>query len=66
MLFRSIVRGEDGLRAALADLAGKQGCTLDYAELDPDVFGEELERDAYRDVDRIAVVVAVFTREQDA
>lgn len=61
----AIVRGEDRLRAALADLAAKQGCTLDYAELDPDMCGEELERDAYRDVDRIAVVAAVFTREQD-
>jgi methylase of polypeptide subunit release factors len=31
-------------------------------ELDPDVFGEELAGEAYRDVDRIAVVAAVFTR----
>jgi hypothetical protein len=27
-----------------------------YQELDPDVFGEELEREVYRDVDRIAAV----------
>ena len=29
---------------------------FDYRELDPDVFGEELERPAYAHVDRIAVV----------
>lgn len=33
-----------------------RGSTFDYRELDPDVFGEELERPAYAGVDRIAVV----------
>lgn len=30
---------------------------VDYEELDPDVFGEELAQPAYQDVERIAVVV---------
>lgn len=61
----AIVRGEDALEPELATLARRHGCTLDYAEIDPDVFGEELEREAYAEVDRIAVVAAIFTRERD-
>ena len=33
-----------------------QGTRFDYRELDPDVFGEELDRPAYAHVERIAVV----------
>lgn len=58
----AIVDGEDRLRAALADLAGASGCALRYDELDPDIFGEELERPAYRDVDRIALVSAILAK----
>lgn len=58
----AIVRGEDGLYQALSALAEEAGCALRYRELDPDVFGEELERPAYAAVDRIAVIAAVFTR----
>lgn len=50
----AIVNGEDQLRAALLDALTDFAVT--YRELDPDVFGEELERDDYADVDRIAVV----------
>lgn len=60
----AIVDGWDALRAALTELAAESGCALRYGELDPDVFGEELERDAYRDVDRIAVVEAVLERRR--
>jgi hypothetical protein len=38
------------------------GCTLDYREIDPDVFGEELSKPIYADVERIAVVGAVITK----
>ena len=31
-------------------------CDFDYEEIDPDVFGEELEHPPYDRVDRIAVV----------
>ncbi len=58
----AIVNGEDALGGALADLAKRTACTLVYEELDPDVFGEELERPAYREVDRIALVAAILTR----
>jgi SAM-dependent methyltransferase len=52
-----IVGGVDRLLQAIEqDFAG---CDLSwsYDEMDPDVFGEELETGAYRNVDRIAAVV---------
>lgn len=58
----AIVDGEDALRNALHDLARAQGCTLRYEEIDPDMFGEELAKPAYADVERIAIVGAVVTR----
>lgn len=58
----AIVDGGDALHAALARLAAAEGCTLAYREIDPDVFGEELEQPAYADVDRIAVVAAIIDR----
>jgi len=36
---------------------------VDYRELDPDVFGEELDRSAYRNVERIAVVALDAIKE---
>jgi hypothetical protein len=33
---------------------------LRYEEIDPDVFGEELEEEPYRNVERIAAVGAVI------
>jgi hypothetical protein len=38
------------------------GLAMRYREIDPDVFGEELEMPAYRDVDRIALIAAIITR----
>jgi methylase of polypeptide subunit release factors len=58
----AIVRGADLLGDALAALADAQDCSLRYREIDPDVFGEELDRPAYLAVDRIAVVAAIFTK----
>lgn len=60
----AVVRGRDELKAALADAADGHGCTMRYREIDPDVFGEELELAPYRDVDRIALIAAVFTRRR--
>lgn len=54
--------GVDQRAHALAEAAAAAGCTLRYAELDPDIFSGELRRDAYRDVERIAAVGAVITR----
>lgn len=53
----AIVNGHDALREALAGLGG----TLRYREIDPDIFGEELEGAAYASADRIALVAAVIT-----
>ena len=58
----AVVRGDDLVGKALADLAQAEDCSLRYRELDPDVFGEELERPAYAEVDRIAVVAAILTK----
>lgn len=57
-----IVDGRDELRDALAPKLPPDRFALDYRELDPDVFGEELERPEYADVERIAVIGAVVTR----
>lgn len=54
----AIVRGHDALRKALAEL----GCAMQYREIDPDVFGEELAKPAYVEVDRIALVAAVLRK----
>lgn len=58
----AIVDGEDALREALRRLCDRRGLTLRYREIDPDVFGEELEEAAYHDVERIALVAAVIDR----
>lgn len=50
----AIVNGEDRLRADL--LEALAGFDISYREIDPDVFGEELEREDYADVERIAAV----------
>lgn len=58
----AIIGGRDPLREALEGALPSLGCTLHYRELDPDIFGEELERGAYSEVERIAAVGAVCTR----
>ena len=58
----AITVGTDPLRDQLAILAETRNCTLRYREIDPDVFGEELEKPAYADVERIALVAAVMDR----
>lgn len=59
-----IVAGEDRLLGALAELAEEHDASLRYDELDPDIFGEELDQPAYAEAgaERIAAVGAVLTR----
>jgi methylase of polypeptide subunit release factors len=58
----AIVCGRDLFRdAALPGLAAGD-LAWTYEEIDPDVFGEELETDAYRAADRIAAVVLNVTK----
>jgi methylase of polypeptide subunit release factors len=59
----AIVDGRDALREALERQLPPFGCSLRYREIDPDIFGEELEKPAYSDVERIAAVGAVIVRE---
>jgi hypothetical protein len=58
----AIVGGRDALREALAEGLSGEGCTLRYAEIDPDIFGELLEQPGYEDVERVAAVGAVIRR----
>ena len=58
----AIVAGNDALKDRLSDLARAHDSLLRYTEIDPDVFGEELENPAYADVERIALIAAVIER----
>jgi hypothetical protein len=58
----AIVAGRDALREALEEGLAPLGCVLDYQEIDPDIFGEQLDQPAYACVERIAAVGAVVTR----
>jgi methylase of polypeptide subunit release factors len=58
----AIVKGRDELRAALERSLPELGCSLTYRELDPDVFGEELDKPAYKDVERIAAIGAIIAK----
>ena len=58
----AIVAGRDRIREALEAELPALGCTLDYAEIDPDIFGEELDKPAYREAERIAAVGAVIDK----
>ncbi len=55
-----VVLGEDVFRTAVTACLPAQAQIL-YEELDPDVFGEELDRPAYARADRLAVVGLVAT-----
>jgi methylase of polypeptide subunit release factors len=52
----AIVNGLDLFQAALVSRLEGHDVSLSYEEIDPDVFGEELERPPYDRADRLAVV----------
>ena len=54
--------GRDPLGESLAALVRARGWPMAYAELDPDVFGEELDTPAYACAERIAAVGLVVQR----
>jgi methylase of polypeptide subunit release factors len=56
----AIVGGEDRLKVALLETL--RGFEVSYREIDPDVFGEELEREDYAGVERIAVIGLVAVK----
>ncbi|NOK36708.1 methyltransferase domain-containing protein [Corallococcus exercitus] len=58
-----VVDGEDLLRTALEPVCRSAPLTdVVYEELDPDVFGEELEKEPYAGVERIALVALTARR----
>lgn len=57
-----IVAGRDPFLDAVAPLLDAAGCSFSYRELDPDVFGEELDLPAYADAERIAAVALVVKK----
>lgn len=52
-----IVDGKDAFYVAVEKLLHNTSFDWSYDEIDPDVFGEELDTDGYKTADRIAVVV---------
>lgn len=58
----AIVAGRDALGEALQERLPDLGCTLRYAEIDPDIFGELLDQPDYEDAERVAAVGAVIRK----
>lgn len=54
--------GEAPLLDALRDRCSRAGASLEWDEIDPDVFGEALSEPAYAEVERIAAVGAVINK----
>lgn len=62
----AMVGGVDGFLADMQPLLSDERFDWSYSEIDPDVFGEELEQTAYANVDRIAAVGLTVTRKLGA
>ena len=60
----AIVDGADPFREAAVSLLDGAGLCWTYRELDPDVFGEELDTEAYARADRIAAVVLTAIKQR--
>ena len=58
----AVVGGVDRFGAAAKLQLDASGLDWSYREIDPDVFGEELDQPAYRGVERIAAVLLTATR----
>ncbi len=58
----SIVHGRDVLRDALHERLPRHDVTMTYRELDPDIFGDEMDNPAYAQVERIAAIGLVLTK----
>lgn len=56
-----ILDGVDVVHRQLEAVCRESGASLSYEELDPDVFGSELDEPAYSRVERIAAIGAVVT-----
>ena len=57
---------DDPFQAELLPVLAASGCDWSYEEIDPDVFGEELEQPDYAGAERIAAIGLVATRRRHA
>ena len=57
-----IVNGVDTFWQSVAPVIHDANISFDYSEIDPDVFGEELQYPAYAHVERIAAVALVIRK----
>lgn len=62
----SIVDGRDPLLEGLREGLPAERIAMDYHELDPDIFSEDLDQPGYAGVDRIAAVGVVIRRTDPA
>jgi len=62
----AIIDGEDRLKQALQAAFVGPELRLSYREIDPDIFGDELARPAYANVERIAAVGVKIERLEPA
>lgn len=58
----AVVNGDDPFQEAVAARLSETNATWTYEELDPDVFGEELDQGAYTGADRIAAILLTVTQ----
>jgi methylase of polypeptide subunit release factors len=57
-----IIGGVDRFRTEMEQILNHRRFKASYSEIDPDVFGEELDNTAYRNTDRIAAVALMIQR----
>jgi methylase of polypeptide subunit release factors len=60
----AVVNGDDPFQSAAIARISDDRFSWSYWEVDPDVFGEELDAAAYAHADRIAAVVLTVSREE--
>ena len=60
----AMIDAGDPFLAAVSPMLMAANCDWSYEEIDPDVFGEELEQPGYAGVERIAAVGLVVTRRR--
>jgi methylase of polypeptide subunit release factors len=60
------IGGHDSFLSAVRPVLREAGLAFDYEELDPDVFGEELDQPGYEQVERIAAVALRVQRGGEA
>ncbi|MCB5191859.1 class I SAM-dependent methyltransferase [Methylobacillus arboreus] len=58
----AIVDGRDLFLSAIKTLSNIGNMQYEYREIDPDIFGEELQNPAYVDADRLAAVVLTLRK----